>query len=89
MLTYELTFPCIAVSAQSECHDIGGWCGDAAFDECPDGTWDYGVDCDPSFSTCCVPDIPPTTTTTTAGPPTTTTPLDLNSTSAPPSTKTK
>ena len=46
----------------SECCQLGGVCLDPVFDNCNGGDWDYGVECDPYFLTCCLPDTPPTTT---------------------------
>ena len=55
----------------------GAFCGDPVFDDC-DGSWDYGLDCDPFYYECCVPSDPPTQSTTTDT--TTTNPSDNGTT---------
>ncbi|CAH1788503.1 unnamed protein product [Owenia fusiformis] len=64
---------------RNECCLVGGTCGDAAFDECPGGTWEYGLRCVPFTKTCCIGQItlPPPGPTTTRDPSITYPPLNL------------
>jgi len=50
----------------NECCQAGGSCGDAVFDDCVGGSWDYRITCSPSYHVCCVPSNPTRPTSTTS-----------------------